>query len=243
MRFCVLAFLIACSGNKPTGGSGTGDIVFTTPFVGTMGFASSVAIGRPIIIAVHREGSPDGDAAAEMELQVSNGPYRIVQLAAGQALVWLDAEGDYRITAVRYGSFAGQEPLVRARKVLTVRAFESARRITRNDAGCEQIEDAVPIGDLSLASNQELQVSIVGIDQTENPTSGWLTLTPQTVPAEINVETPFLGGTGVPNTFVIRPAGDLGATIGLVITEAETKTNVALTIVTSADAAPCEVMK
>jgi hypothetical protein len=239
MRCLLLVCLIACNGQKPLGGSGKGRIVLTTPFVGTNGFTSSIAVGRPVIVAIQREDAPPQDAAAEMQLQISGGPYRIVSLAAGQSIVWLDTEADYRFIAVRYGAFAGEEPLVRARPIRLVQTYDMAERITRDDKGCEQTED-VPISDLSMAPNQEVHVTIVGVDQTQNPSSGWLTLTPQTIPPEINLETPFIGSAGTPNTFIIRPAGELGATVNFIVTEAESKTSVTIGLATTPDPAPCE---
>jgi hypothetical protein len=235
---CALLALVAC-GKKSQFATASGRvrIVIAEPFVETDGFVQAVAAGRPFGVSIVRENAPADTAAAELTLSVEGGAHRIAPLGAGQAIVWLDAEGDYSLSARRDTGLVASEPLVRSRQIKRIRAYAFAQRRTFAD-GCEQSED-IPFDALTLAPNQELRLPIIAVDATEQALSGWLSVVAESVPASLSLEATSVFAHGTPNTFVIRPVGTLGGALPITLRDMTSQTLVQLSIATTADVATC----
>ena len=234
----LLLLLTACKTGPVIVEGGPAHLAMATPFAETSGFQSPVGVGRPFFLLLQREDSGATTAAAELAFQVSGGSYRALQVGAGQYLVWLDEEADYRFAVLRYNVVVGLEPIVRAHPVVRLRLAATAIVETTVEACTARSE--VAIADLVRHPNQVTRVTIVGLDASQLPTSGFLPIEFRALPLQLRVESESIFAGGTPNQLVLRPAAELGGKAVIDVAVKESSAALQITIPTDPEEAPCE---
>lgn len=179
-------------------------------FVETNDFTRPLVLGRTVLIKL--EHAPQGERSfPELSLEVTGGAAQVLPLGFAQYAVRLDEEKPYRFRA-KEGTRELDALSVTSKKGAKLRLHGKAQVATRGESGGKRCvrAAAVDLGDLVLAPNQEVALTVVPVDGAGEPMLGMLQLSAKASRADLELDTPFFFEGGSPNTLIIRPTALTG---------------------------------